>query len=460
MTWPRGRLYVPLALLALTGIAYATVAIYLHRPSDALTASFYRPAVVFLVSVIAGAAVMTMEGTRDRSGASERALECLPLGRREAAFLVRLPSLILGTLVALIPGLPAIAALLSAGAHFPEAIGIVVGSLGAGLVTIAVPYLGVFAITRPAKWDSVRFPIILLMWGVCVAWQLAATFNSQAKHTLGGWSWMPLVNAFGMSTGGTPNVLNVLFLAAAGAAAGIAVGIVFSLAPRASHSALVRQEWEGHSFAGRVVGELRYALRDAAVRANSVLSLLMSGLVVASVYLCPNALRAPLTPFALLVVGMFAAAAPRTIRGTYPARLPMQRLMAMSPASWAFSTTAVVALLTATLMSPAIVLIWMSAIPADTALLLLSISLVSMACAVAVGAAIPISPRNVLGQGLAGGVTLATFIAVSQILGQLFPTYVALRLLCSALVLVVAVVIALGVESFRWRPTIPTLRRE
>lgn len=35
VTWPRGRLYVPLALLALTGIAYATVAIYLHRPSDA-----------------------------------------------------------------------------------------------------------------------------------------------------------------------------------------------------------------------------------------------------------------------------------------------------------------------------------------------------------------------------------------------------------------------------------------
>ncbi|WP_371358593.1 hypothetical protein, partial [Salmonella sp. E393-2] len=65
---------------------------------------------------------MAMEATRDRSGSVERALAGLPLQRREAAFLVHLPSLVIAGLVVGVPLAPAVAALLSIGRSSAEAV--------------------------------------------------------------------------------------------------------------------------------------------------------------------------------------------------------------------------------------------------------------------------------------------------------------------------------------------------
>lgn len=453
VTWPRWRLYVALALVGVGAIGFATVAAYLHQPSDALTVSLYRPAVVLIISLTAGAAVMTMEGTRDRSGGTERALECLPVGRREATFLVRLPCLVLGALVVLVPMIPAYAALRSVGAAPSDAMGVVLASSGAGLVTVAVPYLAVSALLRSARWDEVRFPVILLLWGVCMGWQIAIGFAGLADHTLAGeWSWIPVVNAFMASMAGGPSGPSIVALAAAGIVAAFAVGAVFSLSRRASYHAIVRYEWRGRTFSARIIGELRYALRDPAVRANSALSLLLSGVLVTGVFLCPADLRAPLTPGALLVVGMLAASAPRTIRGTYPARIPVQRLIPMSATSWSVSTSLVVLIITAVLMAPGAALIRVGSTQAETAMLVVSTTLVSAGCAVAVGAAVPVSARNVLGQGLAGGATLGLFVVASQVFAQLSGSRDAARLLVSALFFMAAGAVAVGTENLRWHP--------
>src|SRR5690606_21523563 len=136
----------------------------------------------------------------------------------------------------------------------------------------------------------------------------------------------------------------------------IVIGAIFALSAHVPRLPVIRHEWSGNGFAMRVVGEFRYALRDPATRANGALGLLLSLLIVVGALSLPPALSSAVEPIALLAIGVFASAAPRGIRGTFPVYLAPQRLIGISATSWALSTSLVVIGLTCVLLTPGLAL--------------------------------------------------------------------------------------------------------
>lgn len=450
--WPRNRLYVPGTAGLIALLTAATVGAYRNHPDDPLVISFYRPSIALLLVILAGAAIITMEGSRDRSGATERALECLPLTRRSATFLVRLPSLGLAALVLLLPTFPLTAALAGIGTPFWRAVAIVVAALGSGLLTIAVPYALVSLMMRSDRWDSVRFPTIILLWALAAGLQVASALRDLADPHTAPPLWTPVARTLHAIAADALTATDACALGLLGAGAALTMGLLFSLSPRAKRPPAIRRPWSGDGPIARTAGEFRYALRDPATCANGALSLLLSALVVTATVLLPEGLRPHVEPVALLALGAFGSAPARTIRGIYPLSVPPQRVLGLTATSWALSTSVVVIGVAAVLLAPGLVLVTISTSPWGSAAALLSTFLLSAASAIAIGSVLPVAPQNVLGQGLASGLTLAVFLTMQQLLSQLLGDRTGVIAIVAALILGIAIAVAVAAETIRWLP--------
>ncbi|MFJ4037503.1 hypothetical protein ACIPVB_05415 [Microbacterium sp. NPDC090007] len=449
VTWPRWRLYLPLLLAGAGALALGTVAIRSHPPDDPLLTSLYPPAAGVVVAFLAGAGVMAMEATCDRSGSLECALAGLPIRPREAAFLVHLPSLVIGGLVVTVPLAPAVAALLSIGRPLPDTLLFVTMSLTAGLVTIGMPYLGVSVLLRSARWDAVRFPTVLLVWagafGAQTVYALRALSNEESLAPL------PLTVTLVKTLRGTLTAGTAVTIIVAGMGVAVVVAAFFLFSRSAGRAPLVRARWMGSH---RVWGELLYTLRDPSVRANVVLAALTNVFLAVVYFWIPSEVRAQAESIVLLPVGIFAVAAARPIRGLYPGSIPVQRRLVMAPTSWALSTSFVVAAVAAATCAPAVTLVFGSPDPAATILRLIGTWAVSSAVAVGVGASMPVGPRNVLGHGLSGGISIGLYLALSLTFQPLGLDRAGLLVALSVVVLATSVLLAVIAERVRWRPTI------
>lgn len=449
VTWPRWRLYLPLLLAGTGALAFGTVVVRFHPPDDPLLTSLYPPAAGVVVALLAGAGVMAMEATCDRSGSLECALAGLPITPREAAFLVHLPSLVIGGLVIAVPLAPAVAALLSIGRPLPDTLLFVATSLGAGLVTIGIPYLAVSVLLRSPRWDAVRFPTVLLVW--------AGAFGAQtvyALRTLSGeesLAPLPLTVTLVETLRETLVVGIAATIIVAGMGVAVMVAAYFLFSRGAGRAPLVRARWVGSH---RVWGELLYTVRDPSLRANVVLAALMNAFLAAVYFWIPSEVRAQAESIVLLPVGIFAVAAARPIRGLYPGSIPVQRLLVMPPTSWALSTSFVVAVVAAATCAPAATLVFGSTDPAATILRIIGTWGVSAAVAVGVGAVMPAGPRNVLGQGLSGGISIGGYLALTLTFQPLGLDRAGLLVALSVVVLAASVLLAVIAECVRWRPAI------
>lgn len=447
VTWPRWRLYLPLLLGGTAALAFGTVFIRSHPPDDPLLSSLYLPATGVVVALLAGAGVMAMEATRDRSGSMESALAGLPIGPREAAFLVHLPSLVIGGLVVAVPLAPAVAALLSIGRPLPDTLLFLATSLGAGLITIGIPYLGVSVLLRSPRWDAVRFPTVLLFW--------AGAFGAQTVYALRALSGeeqlapLPLTVTLVRTLRETLTADTAVTIIGAGTGMTITVAAYFLFSRGVGRTPLIKARWVGFH---RVWGELLYALRDPSVRANVVLATLMNAFLSAAYFWIPWEVRAQAESIVLLPVGIFAVAAARPIRGLYPSSTPVQRLLVMAPTSWALSTSFVVAMIAAVTCIPAATLVLGSSDPATSILRLIGTWAVSAAVAVGVGAVMPVGPRNVLGHGLSGGISIGAYLAISLTFQPLGLDRAGLLVALSVVVLGASVLSAVVAERVRWRP--------
>ncbi|RIJ19575.1 hypothetical protein DZF97_00385 [Clavibacter nebraskensis] len=453
VTWPRWRLYAGLAIAVIAMSTTGTVLAYVDRPSDPLVASFYRPAILVIMSILAGAAVMAMEGSRDRSGSTERALGVLPLRRHEAASLVRLPSLCVAALVVLVPICPAAAALVSIGTGLEDALRAILIAFCAGMVTVAVPYLGVSFLMRSRTWDSVRVPTALVLWGVVYVWQVGVAFRSLAGTEIP--AYLPLASALTDALHGTTSVPAARAICVTALVSLVAVAVEFSVSGRRGRAPAVLLRWHGHGAAGRALGEFRYALRDPALRANVALGMLMASVVVAGFLQLPSALRAQSESLVLLVVGVFAVSVSRSVRGIYPASVPVQRLLNITATSWASSTASVVAAMVALMFLPCVALTWDATDVGGVTLLLVGAWALAAALAVGVGAILPVGARNVLGHGVAGGLSIGgyitAFLSMQQAAGGMTGAFAG----AAVALLVVAILVAVLSENFRWRPRSP-----
>lgn len=451
--WPRWRVYVPLCALLVGAVAIGTIVVAGNPPTDPLIVTFYRPTVAVLMTIVAGAAIMAMEGSRDRSGSTGRALESLPLRRREAAFLVRLPSLCLGALVILGPISPALGALRSVQTSMADAVQVVLTSLGAGLVTAAIPYLGIALLLRSRRWDAVRTPVSLLLWAGLLVWQLAVALRGLAGDSAP--EWMPAVASLTAAVRGDGDSATTMVWIALGAVSAIAVGLTFALVDRTDAAPSVRRPWRGGAGIGRILGELRYALRDPALRANASLAVLLVAGIALCAPLIPAEARGQTETALLLPVGLLAASVCRAIRGIYPATFPVQRLIAMSPVSWALSTSTVVLSVALLICLPSTLLLLSSTDIASTSWRLLTTALLASSAGIAVGAALPVGARNVLGQGLTSGLAIGAFVTSSVVVTKVGETSPSLAVLVCCLALTASFGIATLCENLRWQPRLP-----
>lgn len=449
VTWPRWRLYLPLLLAAIGAFAVGTVVIGFHPPDDPLVIALYPPADGVAVALLAGAAVMAMEATRDRSGSVERALAGLPVRRREAAFLVHFPSLAIATLVLGVPLAPAVAALLSIGRSTAEALLLVAVSLGAGLITIGIPYLGVCILLGSPRWDAVRFPTVLLLWGAAFCAQTVYALRALA----GGDPLVPLPLTVTLvdTLRGTLSMGTAVTVIVGGAGAVVGVAMLFLFSPGPRRAPVLRVRWKGRH---RAWGELLYALRDSSLRANVALAALMNVFLVVISFWIPSEVRAQTEGIVLLLVGIFAVAAARPIRGLYPGSLPVQRLLVMHPTSWALSTSFVVVIVAMLVAAPAAVLFLGSSDPTASALRFIRTWAVSAAVATGLGAVVPVGPRNVLGQGLSGGVSIGAYLALALTLQPIGTDRPGLLVALNVVLLAASVLLAVIAERVRWRPVL------
>lgn len=450
VAWPRWRLYLPLAVAATTAVSAACWLVSITPPGDPLLATFYPPTMMLLVAFVAGAAVLVMEGTRDRSGRTARALYSLPLTSRHVTALARLPSLVLAPLALIVPLAPAVAALRSVGIVWGTALLIVFVAAGAGLVTMAVPYIACSLILRSRRWDPVRFPVVFLIWGACYATQVFAAVRDIGASTPDASLWLPLARVFRevLAGGVGGDTALLVLIAAVVAAAGI--GWMFLSVETGRDVSEIRWEWRGRGFPGRVLGELRYSFRDVSVRANALLSILMSCLLAGAYLALPGGAKAQFEPMIIAVVGVFAAVTPRTVRGLVPSHNPPQRLIGVSPASWSLSTSLVVIVFCWALMTPGIVVVVASGGAGGAALVLAGTACLSAALAIMLGSALPVAAGNVFGQGVVGGLTVLGVVALSSAFRPVFERAPAVAALAAAVLLVVAGGIAALVEVARF----------
>lgn len=449
--WPRRVLYAGGGIALLSVLTAATVAVYANPPTNTLTISLYRPVVVMILPVVAGLAVIVMEGSRDRSGEVQRALECLPVRRRDAALLVRLPSLILAGIVIAAPLPLATAALMSVGGAVAASMVTVLAAEGVGLVCVALPYWIAAHAMRSARWDAIRFPVVLVLWVLVLGWQYWLVFDTLIARQGVPPAWAPLARTLveSLGQGLTPGA--GLIGGALGLAAALAIGVRFASADQSEPERFIRWEWRAGRKRGRFRGELRYALRDPAVCANATVGLLTSFLVVVGFQALPPDVQPTLQGLALTLVGVFAATAARGVRGIYPARVPPQRLLGLSAASWAASTAAVVLTLAGVVFFPVLAVIALSSDGITTAMLAAGAYLLCGAFAIVTGAVAPVSSTNVLGQGAASGVTVVGILATSAVFDAAFADHIAMRTLVSLLLALVAVGVAGAAELIRWR---------
>lgn len=414
VAWPRWRLYLPLVVAALAAVVAASALAYASPPRDPVLASFSPPTVVLVVAFAAGIAVLVMEGTRDRSGSTTRALQSLPLTSRHIAALTRLPSLVLALLTLIVPLVPAVATLRGVGMAWAQALLLVLVASGAGIATMAVPYVVCSAILRSRRWDAVRFPVIFLLWGACYAGQVVAAVRGIDELAPDAPWWLPLSRVLRESLEGGPRGGTSAIVLLGAVVAGSCVVWAFLSAETDGGAPEVRREWRGRGFSGRALGELRYALRDPSVRANALIGLLLSSMAVGALLALPRGVRMQLEPTVIALVGVFAAVTPRTVRGLVPSRNPPQRLIGLSPVSWSLSTSLVVAALSGALMAPGVAVVVASENVGRAAALLVATACLSVAVAIALGSALPVAAGDVFGQAAAGSLAVAAVVALSS----------------------------------------------
>ncbi|MDR1264873.1 MAG: hypothetical protein LBK42_04730, partial [Propionibacteriaceae bacterium] len=295
--------------------------------------------------------------SRDKSGRTESALFCLPLTKRDVSILTWLPTALFVGLGLAAVATPSVSALVGLGQSFGQAGAVVASACACGVMVIAVPKLVAAVVWRGDQWNSVRLPLVVVLWLVLVVGEIWASVSMVLD---GGSSWLALmvvpilVQDLFNAVVVVPHVLFFIILGLVSVALMVAAETaqIYGLNARA-----IRCPWPAAGRAPLIRGEFRYTLRQPMVTASAMVALIFSlGAAVGMVQAPPQA-QFLLSPCALALFVVLGCVAAQSMRGLFDSVAPSQRLIGLRPGPWALRQNVIALVLSAGAYLPPFILV-------------------------------------------------------------------------------------------------------
>jgi hypothetical protein len=403
--------------------------------------------------LLAGIALMVGDALRDKSGKTENALFTLPLAKREVAVVVWAPTALVSSGVLLFGLLPSCVALTGFGVPFPKAISEIASAYAVGLTLASVSHILAYGLMRGPRWDSVRFPVASLIWLALLLFSFWGSYRTLFLEGNGAWLFLllPLL-LLDLLVGEIP-ISHITILSCLAAVSCLFVVMVASSQMFSRRERYINRPWKGRGgWLGRVAGELRYTLRNVSATANILVSLISSGALVICVKALPGTFREPVAELGLYLVVLLGCAPVRTFRSLFPLRVPIQRIIGMSPTSWVLSQQLMAAIVSALATAPAIALLFDIRVDGSEGLaILFSAWCAGLALANLLGILIVVGSDNAVGQAIA---SVALVMSMGVWFGgveSIFEGFTAARFALTMLLCLVSIAVSVMVERSRWR---------
>lgn len=449
-----GRWAVPvtLAVLIVAEVGLTWLAATMTDDDDPVTAFVLAPMTAFVLIVAAGVSVISTEATAPSRALVERSLHPLPLTLRAMGLLAWTPAFALATAMVLLV-LPPACAVLAALGHGPVAIaGIVASTLAIGTANATLATLVGRVALRSARWRAVRTPATVLLWFAVLVAEGALSFQvapGGGDPVRAAFLAPAVLDALGRSE--SPSGSVVAISVAVGVVAVVAL-VATAVGSTALATSRIRAPWSGAGALARIGGELRYALRDPGTAGNVLTAVTVTTAILALSLAFSDPVLTFVGPTLVLTTLVVACIPARMLRGSFPARRPVQRLLGMAPAAWARSQALVALAVTLIALAPVAVLASRAGPPSLQVLVVGTPA--ALAVALVLGWLWPVLSDDVMGQILGGTTFTALALGVAFGATRLADASLLAGVSASLLFLLVSLALARVVEVRRWKPSV------